>query len=141
MPSVPTLVDTGPLVALLNKSQPTHQLCKETFAELSTPLLTCWPVLTEAAYLLRKFPVQVRSLVAATDQGFLQILPLNSGDAAGINIILAKYSDQGFQLADACWMYLAERENISTVFTLDEKDFSVYRLPNGDSLQLLPRDR
>jgi hypothetical protein len=70
--------------------------------------------------------------------GFLRILPLGPGDIAGINAILAKYEDGGFQLADATLMYLAEREGIEHVFTLDRTDFSLYRTRAGKALTILP---
>jgi len=66
------------------------------------------------------------------------ILPLTVGDVPGINAILAKYEDQGFQLADASLMPLSQRENTQTVFTVDEADFSVFRDKTGNPLQLLP---
>jgi uncharacterized protein len=46
------LVDTGPLVALIHEDDEHHEVCKETFAAMSEPLGTAWPVLTEAMYLL-----------------------------------------------------------------------------------------
>jgi len=52
MRSARTLIDTGPLVAILNKSDPSHEACLAAFSQAPAPLLTCWPVLTEAAYLL-----------------------------------------------------------------------------------------
>jgi len=42
------------------------------------------------------------------------------------------------QVADGALVYLAEREGIDTVFTLDRRDFSVYRLRNGRGLRILP---
>jgi len=132
------LVDTGPLVALRHETDADHELCTETLKQLPTPLLTCWPVLTEAAYLLRSHPAQVRELLAAVNGGFLRVLPLRSPDVVGINAILEQYEDQSFQLADAALMYLAQRENVSTIFTLDRKDFSVYRPASGKSLTILP---
>ena len=138
MVSEPVLVDAGPLVALLSKSQRQHENCRDIFATLRTPLLTCWPVLTEAAYLLQYHPAEVRSLLSSANGGFLHILPLSKTDVPGINTILAKYEDQAFQLADAALMWLAERENIQYVFTLDQRDFALYRTPSGERLQILP---
>jgi len=100
-------------------------------------LYTCWPVLTEVAH-LAKTKASVRSLVASADGTFLNILPLVASDIAGIHSILGQYADQEFDLADACLMHLANRQSIETVFTLDVKDFSVYRNPNGQRLSILP---
>jgi hypothetical protein len=126
------------LVSILRSSQQHHRLCSETLREIRPPLLTCWPVLTEAAYLLRRRPDEVRALLGSCASGFLHILLLGSADVAGINAILAKYEDQGLQLADGTLMYLAEREGIEHVFTLDRTDFSLYRTRAGKALTILP---
>ena len=132
------LVDTGPLVALLNGADPHHDRCVETFRKLSPPLWTCWPVLTEAAYLLETRPVVARRLLGEVDGGFLRLLPLDADDVRPIQTILRRYEDQRFQLADAALMHLSEREGIDRVFTLDRKDFTVFRKTSGQPLVLLP---
>lgn len=134
----PALADTGPLVALLNRSDSRHAAAANALAELRTPLFTCWPVLTEAAYLLRSQPAAVRSLLSSIDRGFLQLLPLGPADVEPINDILEQYEDQSFQLADAALMYLADREALPQVFTFDRRDFSVFRMKTGKPLTLLP---
>jgi len=134
----PVLVDTGPLVALLSASDSHHEICRNTLGALRSPLYTCWPVLTEAAYLLRDYPDAVRKLLGSFDGGFLRLLPLGPGDIPPISSLLDRYHDQSFQLADAALMYLAEREEIFEVFTLDRRDFSVYRTQSGRSLTILP---
>ena len=134
----PVLADTGPLVALLNRSDSRHAAATEALVSLRTPLFTCWPVLTEAAYLLRSQPAAVRSLLSSIDSGFLQLLPLGPADIEPISDILEQYEDQSFQLADAVLMYLADREAIPHVFTFDRRDFSVFRTRAGKSLTLMP---
>ena len=119
------LVDTGPLVALLSRTDHHHAACIRQLNTLQTPLLTCWPVLTEAAWLLRHNPLAVQRLLESTSTDFLRVLELDDSAGPWLATFLNRYQDLGAQLADACLVYLAERENIGTVFTLDRRDFSV----------------
>jgi hypothetical protein len=96
-------------------------------------------VLTEAAWLLRQRPNEVRELLRSCRTGLIQILPLKEKDTEGMDAILSKYHDQKFQLADVSLMTLAERESIEHIFTLDTRDFSIYRTTNGNALTLLPK--
>jgi predicted nucleic acid-binding protein len=132
------LVDTGPLVAVLAKRDQYHATCVEVLKSLSPPLITCWPVITEAAYLLRQSPAALQSLFRMLEQGFLVLSPLDSSSAAWFATFFEQYQDQEPQLADAALVYLAEREKIDTVFTLDHRHFSVFRLPGNRHLSLLP---
>lgn len=131
------LIDTGPLVSILRSSQPHHRACVDTLKTLGQPLLTCLPVFTEAAYLLRHRPEQVHALLTGVETGFLQLLPLEASDVLRARDILHLYADQGFDFADACLMHLAEREGISTVFTLDS-DFQIYRPQKNISIATVP---
>jgi len=78
------LVDTGPLVAILSREDAHHEECVEALRELTGPLYTCWPVITEAAWLLRHSTRAVRQLLNSVDGGFLELLPLAGKDAQGI---------------------------------------------------------
>jgi hypothetical protein len=102
------------------------------------PLFTCWPVITEAAWLLRRDPTAVAQLLHSLDTGFLELLPLTTADAEPIAAILKKYRDIRIQLADAALVHLAARDGVDTIFTLDQRDFSVYRLPRGKAFRILP---
>ncbi len=132
------LLDTGPLVALLSAEDSNHQACVATLASLSPPLLTCWPVLTEASWLLLKRAHAVDHLVAAFDAGLLTLLPLPQESLPWIARFMRRYQDSGAQLADAAIVYLAEHEEIRTVFTLDRRDFSVYRLKRNRPFKIIP---
>jgi predicted nucleic acid-binding protein len=132
------LLDTGPLVALLTASDAHHQRCVETLASLKPPLLTCWQVITEAAWLLRK---QIRPLDRVSEAhaaGVFRIVPLDGDDLAAIAEIMGRYEDIGLQLADAALVHLAQREGVHTVFTTDRRDFTIIRLKRNRSLQLIP---
>ena len=115
-----------------------HALCDAVANELSLPTYTCWPVITEAAYLLRQTPQVVRGLLTCCDGSRFEILSLSRDDLVGIEAILSRYEDQGFDLADAALMHLANRENIDAVFTLDRRHFGLFRTARGSSLRLLP---
>lgn len=132
------LLDTGPLVAILSQRDDYHRVCVEQLRELSPPLLTCWPVLTETAWLLRKEPFTIQRLFQGFETGLLKLMALDETAAPWIATFLYRYRELGAQLADACLVYLAEHEKIETVFTLDRRDFSVYRLSDKRPLNILP---
>jgi predicted nucleic acid-binding protein len=132
------LADTGPIVAILNRRDQYHRTCVEALRDLPGPLFTCWPVITEAAWLLRRDSLAVQQLLNSINTGFLELLPLTTVDAKPIASIVKKYRDIRIQLADATLVHLAARDGLDTIFTLDQRDFSVYRLPKRKSFRILP---
>jgi uncharacterized protein len=134
------LLDTGPLVALRNSADREHDRCLEMLAHIDPPLLTCWPVVTEAAWLLRHNASSVRRMLQAFDEGLFRILVADERDLPPIETLLLKYEDLAPQLADVTLLHLAQREGLDTVFTLDRRDFSVFRLKARKRLRLLPAD-
>jgi len=132
------LADTGPLVAILSQNDQYHELCVKTLEDLPGPLLTCWPVITEAAWLLHEYPLAIEKLLRSITDGFLEILPVRGTEAKGITDVMKRYASLGPQFADAMLVYLANRENISTIFTLDRRDFSVYRTGRKRALRIVP---
>ena len=105
---------------------------------LPAPLLTCWPVVTEAAWLLRRNPRGVAQLFEAFRSGVLGLLSLDEGDMGSIAAIMERYADASLQLADASLVHLADREGVRTLFTLDRRDFSIVRLKRNRTLRLIP---
>jgi len=132
------LVDTGPIVAILLESDQYHEACVDQLHHIRSPLLTCWPVITEAAWLLRAYPQAIRKLLSSFDGRPFELVPLGETDLPGIAAILAKYESLGIQVADASLVHLANREGLETIFTLDRRDFGVLRLARGRKLRLLP---
>jgi predicted nucleic acid-binding protein len=72
------------------------------------------------------------------DSGFLELLPLATPEAKAIAEVMRKYSDMRPQLADAALVYLAQRYGIETIFTLDRRDFSVYRSAKKRAFRIVP---
>jgi predicted nucleic acid-binding protein len=132
------LIDTGPLVAILDNQDAHHAACVQALAALEGPLYTCWPVITEAAWLLRHSPGAVRRLLDSINTPFVELLSLEGPDVRPIAELLEKYQSMRPQLADVSLVYLAGRERIETIFTLDRRDFSIYRTSRGRSFRILP---
>ena len=132
------LIDTGPLIAILSSRDQYHLAATDALRQVSPPMQTCWPVLTEAIWLLRHYPGAVQRLLSGFDSGLFQLLTLDEAAVPWVAKFLARYKKIGAQAADAALMYLAEREDIDTIFTFDRKDFSVYRMRGNRALRVLP---
>ena len=125
MPAV--LVDTGPLVALLDRSDPDHVACQKTLSSLNDSLVTVWPVVTEAMYMLRAYWQAQEALWEMIEMGAVEILPLGIDDLPRMKELMRKYRDLPMDLADAALVRAAERERLRRIFTLDRRDFQIYR--------------
>ena len=122
------LVDAGPLVALVDADDQFHKKCVAALKLLREPLVTVWPPVTEAMYLLSDLPKAQDALWEMLARGVLQLLPLDLADVSRIRELMGKYADRPMDLADAALVRVAEREGIRKIFTVDREDFSVYRL-------------
>lgn len=126
------LLDTGPLVAWLDKSDGDHARVAAFFAGYGGRLLTTWPVLTEVCHLLpRHVSGRIMRWVAA---GGTEVAELAPPAADEIAAMMEKYSDLPMDVADASLVWLAGRRGLRQVITLDETDFGIYRLPDGKRL-------
>ncbi len=94
---------------------------------MEDPLVTVWPVLTEAMYLLRSFWQGQNALWEMLETGAVQMLSLDHGDIPCMKELMRKYRDLPMDLADAALVRVAEREKTRRIFTLDRRDFEVYR--------------
>ncbi|MCI0422524.1 MAG: twitching motility protein PilT [Acidobacteria bacterium] len=132
------LIDTGPMVALFSARDRYHETCLAELREIAPPLLTSWPVLTEAAWLLRDDWNGLRSIVRSLENGLFALPEFSAAASPWIESFLHKYRDLGAQLADASLVYLAYRDDLDMVFTLDRRGFAVYRFGRNRSFNILP---
>jgi uncharacterized protein len=123
---IPVLVDSGFIVALIDRSDGRHQECKSAMESLERILVTCEAVIAESCYLLRSIPGAAERVLINVEEGFLQIPRALSGSTAAIRAIMRKYRNIPASLADACLVCLADEMDTGDILTLDS-DFLIYR--------------
>jgi uncharacterized protein len=120
------LLDTGVIVALLDRSERMHAACAEAIAEAAAPLVTCEPVIAESCYLLRGLAGAAEAILENVRTGVFQIPLQLSQAAAPLQRLFRKYRDREMDLADACLVHLAGELDTGDILTLD-RDFEIYR--------------
>ncbi len=118
----PVLVDASAIVTLADRHLPDYDGCLAVSEML--PLdktFISWPVVTEAAYLLRNKRHHRAKLLEGVENGSLELLQLTSDDIAAVEAVIDKYDDEEVDLADAAIVHLANREEIRAIFTLDRR--------------------
>jgi hypothetical protein len=120
---VSALVDTGPLLALLDKDDRWHVRCAETFELLRLPLVTSSAVLTELFHLVGDKRREVAAAWRLVRSGALTVSNIGDEDLPAIDGLMERYQDRPMDFADATLVHLAKRESLSTIFTIDHNDF------------------
>ena len=133
------LVDAGPLVALLDRSDQHHQACVEASRGIRAPMVSVWPAITEAMYLLGESAQAQDALWGMLDDATVVLAELGQADVPRMRELMHKYRDLPMDLADAALVRVAERDRIHTVFTTDRSDFQVYRPSRSWRFSVLPR--
>ena len=124
------LVDAGPLVALVHADDKHHQQCKAALAALREPMLTVWPAFTDAINLLGFSRAAQDVLWQILESDALLMADLQETDCFRMRELMRKYGDLPMDLADAALVRVAEREHLRRIFTIDRRDFEIYR-PQG----------
>jgi predicted nucleic acid-binding protein len=127
------IADTGLIVALLNRDDSHHSWALEIARAVSEPLLTCESVLSEAGF-------QVGSTQWVLDlvrEGFLEIAFDLSENFGEVLDLAERYRDRNPDLADLCLIRMSELYQSLPVFTVDEKDFRVYRRNGRDVIPIV----
>lgn len=135
----PTVVlDTGPLIALLDRDEVHHAWAAAQFKTLSPPLLTCDSVLSEASFLLQRAGLDPSLPVELLTRGVLEVAsPLTlRGGASSVRSLMRRYRNVPMSFTDACLVGLVEHTKDSSILTLDS-DFRIYRQTNRRVIPLL----
>lgn len=134
------LLDTGPLVALLNRRDKYHQWAKDQVASITPPLLTCESVLSQACFLLRTISPGSQQVISLVQRKLVTPQFQLSQESVRIAEMLKRYANIPMSLADACLVRMAEQHGQSEVMTLDS-GFLIYR-KNGRQVipTIMPAD-
>jgi len=139
--SVHALIDTGAILAILSKRDRWHSSCISSFRQLRVPLLTSEAVLTELFHLIRGNRIGLESAWRLVLGGSVVLAPIGDEELPAIRALMLDYADLPMDFADATLVYLAKRESISTILTIDFSDFAIYRIEGKRPFQVLPPGR
>jgi predicted nucleic acid-binding protein len=131
-----TLLDTGPLVALLDRSDAQHEWSTGRMREVSRPLMVCEAVTSEACFLLADLPQARQQLRLWMQSEFISHVPLSTALVGRAMLLMERYANVPMSFDDACIVALAERAPQAKIFTID-RDFLIYRRMDNQPLTLL----
>lgn len=130
------ILDTSPLVALINKRDTYHEWAKQKWSMIKPPLLTCEVVITESFFLLRNIYGGQETIIKFLERKAVIIDFDLEDELLHIQTLLNSYKSVPVSLADACLVRMAELQDSSSVFTLDS-DFQIYRKNRHQVIDLI----
>ena len=136
--AVELLLDTGPFVALVDRSEKLHDDCVAALERWTGPIVTTEAVLTETLYLVGpRWPAQKVCLEFIL-RGAFQVVPSSQASLRRVAVLMEKYRDVPMDFADATLVALGEELDTDSVFTLDRSGFSTYRLKQRKPFRIIP---
>jgi uncharacterized protein len=130
------LLDTGVIVALLDRDEHHHKACVSALRDVAAPLVTCEAVLAESCYLLRSLPGASDRVLENVERGTFRIPLQLEGSTRGVRALMKRYATVPMSLADACLVHLADTLDTGRILTLD-RDFNVYRWKRSRRFELI----
>jgi predicted nucleic acid-binding protein len=135
------MIDTGAILALLDKTDRWHRACVEAFGLLRLPLMTSAAVLTELFHLVGDSRAEMEAAWKFTRSGAIVLATIEDAELPHLHALTSRYWDRPMDFADATLVYLAKRESLSTILTVDHADFETYRIEGRRRFQVLPVNR
>ena len=133
-----TIIDSGPIIALFDRSDKYHKSVLQFLESFKCELITSWAVITEVSHML-DFNLQVQiDFLKWCELGGIKIYEISQDEIVNIRVMMEKYIDIPMDLADGTLMYIASKENIKNIVSIDS-DFDIYRTLKKQSLNNLLR--
>ena len=135
------LIDTGAILALLDRNDRWHRLCADAFRQLRLPLLTSEAVLTELFHLVGDERTEMEATWKFVRSGALVLATIEDSELPQLHALMSRYWDRPMDFADATLVHLAKRESLSVILTVDHADFATYRIEGKRQFRILPATR
>jgi predicted nucleic acid-binding protein len=135
------LIDTGAILAMLDRSDRWHKVCVDAFQHLRLPLLTSEAVLTELFHLVGESRAEMEAAWSLLRTGAIVLGTIEDAELPHVHTLMSRYWDRPMDFADATLVYLAKRESLSTILTVDHADFDTYRIESRRRFRVLPAKR
>jgi len=135
------LIDTGAILALLDRTDRWHQVCVQTFQKLRLPVVTSEAVLTELFHLVGDSRREMETAWKFVRSGAIRLAAIEDSELPEIQALMSCYWDRPMDFADATLVYLARREGLSSVLTVDHADFNTYRIEGRKRFRIFPTSR
>lgn len=132
------LIDTGAIVALLDREDPWHSACAKTLKTLRLPLVTSAAVLAELFHLVGERRREVLAAWAFVRSGAVTVVEIGDADLSALDALMDRYHDRPMDFADATLVHIARRDSLSTIFTVDNDDFETYRIDGRRRFRVVP---
>ena len=127
------IADTGFLVAFANRADEHHDWAVSVAEQVTEPLLTCEPVLAEAAFHLQ----DVRLVLSMIREGLVTLCFDCNDHLLQLDALAARYADRHPDLADLCLIRMSELFPKHSVITVNREDFRVYRRNKRETIPLI----
>ena len=132
------LIDTGVILALLDRKDRWHEPCVEVYNKIPLPMLTTQAVLAEVFHLTYRNLRDVRGIGTLLRSGAIQMASLAHEELPNLLTLMDEYADHPMDFADATLVHLAAREGISLILTVDHDEFETYRIGGRKKFTILP---
>jgi predicted nucleic acid-binding protein len=132
------LIDTGAILAILDRDDKWHRACVAAFKELRLPLITSEAVLTELFHLVGDNRVEKDEAWRFVRSGTVVLATIADNELTDVRALMSRCWDRPMDFADATLVHLAKRESLSTILTVDHADFQTYRIEGKRGFRIIP---
>src|SRR5258705_7559632 len=136
--SANALIDTGAILALLDRTDRWHDSCVDAFQQLRLPLLTSEAVLTELFHLVGDMRSEMEAAWRFVRSGALVLGTIEHAELQHVHGLMSRYWDRPMDFSDGTLVYLAKREFLSVILTVDHADFATYQIEGKRQFRVLP---